>query len=587
MRSTHLATLAALVLIPCALWAQGPTPRDVVAAGAVGDGKTDCTAIFQRLLDEAGKAGGGVVYVPAGRFRLDGTLTVPANVTLQGIFRWAPTTPSVESASGSVLCAYAGRNAPKDPPFIALAGDNAALAGLIVVYPEWRKTEVPPVPYPPCVGSQDTQNVSVQDCLLLNPYDGIRLVRAHRHLVRNLTGYPSHVGIYVDECYDIGHVENVHLWPFGTTYEANDPYSKWVNTEGTAFEFARTDWEYVQNTFCFGYGVGYKFSQSAHGAANGNFLGLGADSCERAVLVEQAQPPGLLITNGEFVGRWGSENAVCMEIAPQAEGVVSLQNCSFWGPIDRCVWMRSPHSQFTASGCHFINWDNRGVGSAALQLDAGRSCVQGCSFHEDRTHVQVGPTVTSVILTANQAEGGFRVDNQAGARMIASANETDPIEWTPQARSHYRLTVGAEGDARYLSGFSGRERQDGHPYRWTSGTAFLILPVPQGKACTVTVDCDARAAAIAADSGLYLGDQRLGTLTFGKPLVAELPAADGEQVRLQLRCQGWVPQKLDAGSQDPRTLGVLVRTITVKTADAGERVFSASTGLWLDATPAQ
>jgi hypothetical protein len=154
----------------------------------------------------------------------------------------------------------------------------------------------------------------------------------------------------------------------------------------------------VLNTFCFGYGVGYKFSNSAHGSANGNFLGLGADSCQRAVLVEQAQPPGLLISNGEFVGRWGSTNSVCLEIAPQVEGIVSLVNCSFWGPIDRCVWMRSPAGQFTASACHFLEWDNSGVGSPAIQLDAGRAIVQACTFNQSKLQVSVATTVIKATL---------------------------------------------------------------------------------------------------------------------------------------------------------------------------------------------
>lgn len=40
---------------------------NVLEAGAKGDAQMDCTPVFQRLLDEAGKAGGGVVEVPAGR----------------------------------------------------------------------------------------------------------------------------------------------------------------------------------------------------------------------------------------------------------------------------------------------------------------------------------------------------------------------------------------------------------------------------------------------------------------------------------------------------------------------------------------
>jgi hypothetical protein len=582
-----LALPLSLALIPALTAAQPGSPGhwNVVTAGAVGDGKTDCTAVFQGLLDEAGKAGGGVVEVPAGRFRLDGTLSIPANVTLQGIFQWAPCAVSIADATGSVLCAYAGRGEPESPAFIRLAGDNAAVTGLTIVYPEWNKEDVPPVPYPPCILSRDTLNVSIQNCLLLNPYEGIVLERAHRHLVRNITGYPIRRGIYVDECYDIGHVENIHYWPFGTAFDPNNAYSRWINTQGVAFEFARTDWEYVLNTFCFGYGVGYKFSASAHGSANGNFHGLGADSCERAVVVDQAQPPGLLLTNGEFVGRWGSQEAVCMEIGPDVEGPVSLVNCSFWGPIDRCVWMRSKPGQFTASACHFVNWDNRGVGSPALQLDAGCSIVQGCTFDEDNLDVAVGPEVVSAILTANQASGGFRADNQAGRRTQMGLNQADPVDWTDEALMHYQIEVGSDGDGRFLRGFGGHERV-GNAFRWSGPASSLILPLPVGKACTVTVEGEIPGYAVGPDSGLYLGQTLLAPLVSGKPLAATIPATDTGRVRLELRCQGWVPQELIPGSQDPRTLGLQVQRVTVRAEGAGAAAFSANTGQWLPAEPA-
>ena len=288
--------LGVLGVFALAASGQTTTPRwSVAEAGAAGDGQADCTAVFQRLLDEAGRAGGGIVEVPAGRFRIAGHLSVPANVTLQGTFRTPPTAPrrSAPPVGGSVLLAFEGRGATNGPPFIDLAGNNAGIAGLVVTYPEWRKDDVPPVPYPPCVASDDTENTGVLDCLLLNPYEAIRLERAHRHLVRNVTGYPSMRGLYVDMCGDIGRVENVHFWPFGVHFKPDDPFCRWVNTQGVAFEFARTDWEYVLNTFCFGYGIGYRFSESKNGCANGNFVGLGADSCERAMAVEQAQPPGL------------------------------------------------------------------------------------------------------------------------------------------------------------------------------------------------------------------------------------------------------------------------------------------------------
>jgi hypothetical protein len=428
--------------------------------------------------------------------------------------------------------------------------------------------------------------VLIQDCCFLNPYEAIRLVRAARHLVRNVTGYPAWRGLYVDECYDIGRIENIHFWPFGVAYDPNNPFCQWVNLHGVAFEFARTDWHYVANTFCFGYGVGYKFSSSAHGSANGNFLGLGADSCERAVVVEQAQPPGLLLSNGEFVGRWGSTNAVCLEIAPAAEGKVSLVNCSFWGPIDRCVWMRSGVGQFTASACNFVHWDNRGAGSACLQLDAGRAIVQGCTFAQDGLAVAVASNVTCAILTANQAIGGFRVENRAGERAQIALNEPDPIQWTAAARSHYRLTVGASGDGRYVQGFHGVERGD-RPFRWSIGSARLVLPVVPDKPCELALEINVPGHARSPEAGVYLEGRRLAKFDEASTLKVALPALSEERVRLELRCADWVPRQVLPGSKDPRTLGVQLFSVTVRAAESGERFFDANTGTWKAPTPAR
>ena len=581
---------AALLVLAFQLALPAPTPSqespttlplrwNVTTAGALADGRMDCTAAFQKALDDAGRAGGGMVEVPAGRYRIAGNLRVPAHVTLQGVFRSAPNPSRLGSTNmtGTVLLAYAGRGATNGPAFIRLAGHNAGVAGVIVEYPEWKRSDVPPVPYPPCVASEDTENVAVQDCCFLNAYEAIKLVRAARHLVRNVTGYPSWRGLFVDECYDIGRVENVHFWPFGLDYQPDDPYCKWINTQGVAFEFARTDWHYVANTFCFGYGIGYRFSASKQGSANGNFVGLGADSCERAVVVEQAQPAGLLISNGEFVGRWGSTNAVCLEIAPKAEGKVSLVNCAFWGPIDRCVWMRSPVGQFTASACNFVQWDNRGAGSAAIQVDAGRALVQGCTFAQDGVAVAVASDVISAILTGNQAAGGFRVENDAGNRAQIALNEPDPISWTPEARAHYRLTVGQNGDGRYLQGFHGAEKSD-RPFRWTAGNARLVLPVVPGKATTVIVEFSAPKPALSGDAGLYLDGKRLATVSSGNTVSAALPAAAADRVRLELRAQGWEPQRMVPGSKDPRTLGLQIYSITVKSEGAGPALFDANTG---------
>lgn len=181
-----------------------------------------------------------------------------------------------------------------------------------------------------------------------------------------MTGYPIWRGLFVDQCYDIGHIENIHFWPFGLSYQPDDPYCKWININGVAFEFARSDWHYVSNTFCFGYGRGYYFSDCGHGGTNGNFLGIGADSCRRAVLVDQSQKQGLIITNGEFVGRWTSEGSVCLEIGEENEGAVMLTNCSFWRPVKICVSSRQKQVVLVSIRA------NLSIGSKFILLELGR-----------------------------------------------------------------------------------------------------------------------------------------------------------------------------------------------------------------------
>ncbi|MCL4215500.1 MAG: hypothetical protein KJ052_00620, partial [Candidatus Hydrogenedentes bacterium] len=386
---------------------------------------------------------------------------------------------------------------------------------------------------------------------------------------------------------DIGRVENCHFWPFGVVYNPEDPYCKWVNTEGVAFEFARTDWQYVLNTFCFGYGVGYKFSNYGHGGCNGNFLGIGADSCRRAVLVEDAQPYGLLITNGEFVGRWSSTDSVCIEIAEgAADGKVSLTNCAFWGPIERCVWARSEAVQFTANACNFLHFDNNANGAPAIQLDRGKAILQGNTFGPGDVHVLVGEAMRSTIIMGNQADGGLSVENRAGGKTQLVANEANPVQWTTEALSFYRVDIGASGDRPYVREWHGPERApewpEGGNKRWSTGESVLRLPVKSGVAYTIELDLNIPAPAIGLGAGIYLGEELIAPLPDapGQAIVSgQIPAVEDDAIVLTVKVQAWIPAENNPDSRDRRTLGVALRTVTMRAGDAtSETPYNANTG---------
>ena len=545
---------------------------NVADRGAVGDGVTDNTAMFQKALDDVGGAGGGAVNVPAGRYRINGNLAIPKSVTLQGSYTTAPSVANEGwmNSPGSVLFAYAGRGNYQGEPFIRLKGDTATIAGFIIIYPEWNRADVPPVPYPPCIASENTNNVTILNCNIVNAYEAIRFIRAHRHLIRNVQGYPIWRGLYIDECYDIGRVENIHFWPFGAVYRPDDPYSKWININGTAFEFARTDWQYVTNTFCFGYGVGYKFTESKQGPCNGSFLSIGADSCRRAILVEQASNFGLLITNGEFVGRWESTDSACVEIGPKAVAKVSFNNCSFWGPNDKCIWMRAPGAQLTAIGCNFVSWDVGMKDSPAIAVDAGNAIIQGNTFGQGGTHVQIGKDASSVIVIGNQAASGLVVENKAGIRTILSANQPPPVVLSASEKACYTINIGSKNDEQFLKHWQGAETasewKTKGTKRWSSSSSQFILPVLPGKKYQVTLDVNVPKYALQPGAGLYLGNKQI--LKFTKAGEAKLTGviltSTAEEISLDIRCKNWIPKDVITGNGDTRVLGVAVRSITLK-----------------------
>ena len=228
---------------------------DVYAYGAVGDGLTDNTAAFQAAISAINAGGGGTVVIPRGYFLFKGSLTVPQGVTLEGTYAAVPSHPmtgakSMPVITGSLLLPTAGRGTQTGPAFITLARD-ATLRGVVIYYPEQTMTEQP-VPFPWTVDLV-SDNSAVLDVECLNCWDFVRAVGSGRHYIARLQGQPLNTGIFIDETYDIGRVDSVHFNPW---YSAHPAFMQWQLTHGRAFVIARSDWEYVLNTFAFGYAIG-------------------------------------------------------------------------------------------------------------------------------------------------------------------------------------------------------------------------------------------------------------------------------------------------------------------------------------------
>lgn len=100
----------------------------------LNEGATE--AQIQQTLDKAGQAGGGTVYLSAGKYEIAGTLKVPANVELKGV-----SDTSQRQATGTALyCRQSGKSevgrVDFEKPLVLLNGDNAGISGIHLLYDE-------------------------------------------------------------------------------------------------------------------------------------------------------------------------------------------------------------------------------------------------------------------------------------------------------------------------------------------------------------------------------------------------------------------------------------------------------------------
>ena len=340
---------------------------------------------LQAALDCAAELGGAAVEVGLGRFRVDGALTVPQDVSLEGLGRgmggdhvwgrdtWRPGDPELFRSVGnkSVLLAYGGRGEADGAPLISMEA-NSVVTGLTVLYPEQRPLEEP-VAYPFAVdlcsrarreacraapaaavqgggpGGTCCSNNMVSDLELVNAYQGVRAQMAPRFFLQRIFGQCLFRGVVAEYTFDISRVNDVHFY---TYWSSAEPVLTFMRRQGVGFTFGRNDWLQVTRTYAWSMHEAYLFRESPElppaseggagvggGCANGEFTNLSADFSVQAVRLECTSPTGVQIVGGEFTAFQNpshngttEETPVHVASTPGHEGVVKFSGCNFWGP---------------------------------------------------------------------------------------------------------------------------------------------------------------------------------------------------------------------------------------------------------------
>ena len=156
---------------------------------------------------------------------------------------------------------------------------------------------------------------------------------------------------------------------------------------------------------------------------NGNFLGIGADDCHTALVVEQCAPYGLLITNGEFVSFHGPDPTM-IGVEKTNSGSIRFVNCAFWGPCNQIAKIAGSGT-VGFSDCTFVQWGGKQGDRHAIQADSGTVLIRGCEFRQDRPQIRLGEDVERAIITENLFKGAERIVNQSEGNVQLGFNASN------------------------------------------------------------------------------------------------------------------------------------------------------------------
>ncbi|MHB0998439.1 MAG: chitobiase/beta-hexosaminidase C-terminal domain-containing protein [Armatimonadota bacterium] len=393
------------------------TTDDIVVASEIVklpvDGG-DATSAIQSAIDRIAGEGGGVVFLPAGKYRLNGHLVIGKNVTLRG--DWAP--PTTKSwQKGTIIMPSEGKGNADALPAIQLMA-NSGVRNLSIWYPDqdFRK----PIPYPWAVStSKITSDSNVNDSqtvlnvTLVNAYKGVTIGPDFNflHVVRNVYGTPLKTGFAVDTCYDIGRTQNVDFRPewWEQSGFPGSPSTKadraalrhYLNKEGTALDIGRDEWGYLYDVHIKGYATGI-FIRPGVGNMNGVLFRCSVLDCGTALQLNDVSNLGIGVTGCRFSGR---DYAV---YAPASfAGVMQFNSCIFDSRGSSAI-LSEGKGKMTFMNCDFRSW-----GKLALDYRSGVLSVMGSNFAMPKTHIVLGKKVQRAIILSNTFKGSQSIVNHA------------------------------------------------------------------------------------------------------------------------------------------------------------------------------
>jgi hypothetical protein len=410
---------------------------NVMDYGAKGDGTTDDTMAFQIALNTAAGKGGGIVFAPAGRYKIADTLDVPTGVTLRG--DW--TNPdNAGGVKGTILQAYAGKGDAAGTSFIRLE-QSSGITNLSIWYPEQSLNQV--VPYPWTIEQMSGDSATVEHVTLVNSYSGIKIGPEWNelHYLHDVYGTALKTGIFLDYTTDIGRVEKASLspdyWSHSGLPGSPEPQSlfQYMTAHAEGIVMGRSDWEYMSDVRISGFQTGLRMTTRTNSteSANAQFYGFDIDNCNVALKLEAVNDYGLLISDSRFSASVG-DSPKAVYAASSYHGVVQFNTAYIGG---------SPLNAVVNEGAGLLSFENSTIadwksdaGGYAIVASGGNVILGQTAFSKPDRHILLNNGVTSLNAINSGFQGKLNVqDESVGAEVSVNQDPQYQIKKMPVGAS--------------------------------------------------------------------------------------------------------------------------------------------------------
>jgi hypothetical protein len=315
---------------------------------AVADGVTDNTVAIQAALDGAAAEGGGVVFLPPGKYKVLGHLVVPSGVELKGSVD-VSTTPT---GPGSTLEVYADRDNPDGEPFLKLS-ENSGIRGIVFNYPQQLITELPGLgKYPYCVQATGRNTYMIN--IGMRAVDkGVDLFTypCDNHYIDYIAGHAFDVGIRVGGGTRNGRVYNTQFNIIAYAAGDESKYGSWPNSVGDggpAYDYGFANFNFMilgncenqllYNNFHYGSKNGVILSDVDGTGPSGISIGSGIDGSGNGIVINAVGNKGFDFVNSQIVAI-GNQNTKYIETGAGYTSGVTLFNADFWGNPSNGIYM--------------------------------------------------------------------------------------------------------------------------------------------------------------------------------------------------------------------------------------------------------